>query len=217
MGCLTAPFKVLGCVGLIALLVIGWLYRDRVVREGRRLLGQVQTSGAPVASARGRPGARSLASARAKIDSLNGWRADSVVLTASEVASLMGSGLAPKFRAELDSLQVELLPDEVTVRARLRTRRLTSDLVGPLAAALGSTEPVAATGPLRVIGPRVGEWAVRSVRIRDFPLPGPAVSRLVSRALDDPRRQTVPWAVPPGIRAIRVRPTGATLYGAPRP
>jgi hypothetical protein len=217
MGCLTAPFKVLGCLGLIALLVIGWLYRDRVLREGRRLLGQVQTHDAPAGSARGRPGARSLASARAKIDSLNGWRADSVVLTASEVASLMGSGLAPKFRGELDSLQVELLPDEVTVRARLRTRRLAPELVGPLAAALGPTEPVAVTGPLRVTGPGIGEWAVRSVQIRDFPLPAPAVSRLVSRALDDPRRQTVPWTVPPGIRAIRVRPAGATLYGAPRP
>jgi hypothetical protein len=103
------------------------------------------------------------------------------------------------------------------VRARLRTRRLTSDLIGPLAKVLAPTEPVEATGPLRVTGPGTGEWAVRSVRIREFPLPRPAVSRLVSRALDDPRRETVPWTVPPGIRAIRVRPEGATLYGAPRP
>jgi hypothetical protein len=55
------------------------------------------------------------------------------------------------------------------------------------------------------------------VQIRDFPLPAPAVSRLVSRALEDPRRETVPWVVPPGVRAIRVRPGGATLYGAARP
>ena len=111
MGCFTAPFKVLGCLGLIALLVIGWLYRDRVVREGRQLLGRIEGSRATTAApaTRGRPGSRALASAEAKIDSLNGWHADSVVLTASEVASLMGSGLAPAFRKELDSLQVELL------------------------------------------------------------------------------------------------------------
>jgi len=219
MGCLTAPFKVLGCLGLVALLVVGWLYRDSVLREGRRLLGRVETSapGPAAAAPRGRPGGRSLASARAKIDSLNGWRADSIVLTPSEVASLMGSGLAPQFRKELDSLQVELLPGEITVRARLRTTQLTSDLIGPLASVLGPNEPVAATGPLRVTGPGTGEWAVRSVQIRDVPLPAPAVSRLVSRALDDPRRTTVPWTVPPGVRAIRVRPGGATLYGAPRP
>jgi hypothetical protein len=217
MGCLTAPFKLLGCLGLIVLLVVGWLYRDTVLREGRRLVGRFETATTPAASGRGRPGARSLASARVKIDSLNGWRADSIVLTPSEVASLMGTGLAPQFRKELDSLRVELLPGEVTVRARLRTARLAPDLVGPLAGALGPTEPVAATGPLRVTGPGRGEWEIRSVRIRDFPLPAAAVSRLVSQALDDPGRKSVPWTVPPGVRAIRVRPGGATLYGAPRP
>ena len=218
MGCLTAPFKVIGCLGLIALLVLGWIYRDRVMREGRRVYDRLQTPGAakpPAAMAR--PGARALTSAHAKIDSLNGWRADSVVLTASEVASLMGEGLAPKFRGELDSLRVELLPDEVLVRARLRTARLPKELVGPLAAALQPREPVAATGPLRVIGPGVGEWAVRSVEIRDIPVPASAVPRLVERAHDAPGRRTVPWTVPPGIRAIRIRPGGATLYGAPRP
>jgi hypothetical protein len=219
MGCLTAPFKVLGCLGLLALLVIGWLYRDRVVREGRQLLGRIETPetrASPVAT-RGRPGARALASAEAKIDSLNGWRADSVVLTPSELASLMGSGLSPAFRKELDSLQVELLDDEVSVRARLRTERLPRELVGPLAAVLQPHEPVEATGPLRVIAPGSGEWAVRSFQIRDFPVPASAVPRLVSRALGDSTRRTVPWRVPAGVRAVRIRPGGAILYGATRP
>ena len=219
MGCLTAPFKVVGCLGLIALLVVGWLYRDRVVREGRRLLERIEAprGGSPRAASAGRPGARALASARAKVDSLNGWRADSVVLSPAEVASLMGSGLSPKFRAELDSLQVELLAGEVRVHARLRTARLPRELVGPLAIALRPNEPVEATGPLRVTGPGAGEWAVRSFQIRDIPVPAAAVPRLISRALDEPGRETVPWTVPAGIRAIHVHPGGATLYGAPRP
>jgi hypothetical protein len=218
MGCLTAPFKVLGCLGLIALLVLGWVYRDRVVREGRRLLGRIEAPAGPAGASptRGRPGSRALASAEAKIDSLNGWHADSVVLTASEVASLMGSGLSPAFRKELDSLQVELLDDEVRVHARLRTARLPRELVGPLAAVLQPREPVEATGPLRVTGPGVGEWAVRSFQIRDFPVPASAVRTLVSRALGDSARTTVPWKVPAGVRAVRVRPAGVTLYGAPR-
>lgn len=220
MGCLTAPFKLLGCLGLLAALVVGWLYRDRVVREGRRLLGRIEVPAAPAVAAagsRGRPGARALASAEAKIDSLNGWGADSVVLTPSEVASLMGRGLSPEFRSELDSLQVELLDDEVKVRARLRTARLPKEVVGPFAAALRPNEPVEATGPLRVTGPGTGEWVVRSFQIREFPVPASAVKRLISRALNDPTREAVPWKVPAGVRAVRVRPGGATLYGAPRP
>ena len=219
IGCLTAPFKVLGCLGLIAVLLVGWLYRDRVLREGRRLLGQVQQDACrPERSASsGRPGVHALASAHAKIDSLNGWGADSVVLSSAEVASLMGQGLSPKFRQELDSLQVTLLDGEVDVRARLRTARLPKEVVGPLAFALRPTEPVEAIGPLRVTGPASGEWAVRSLRIRDVPIPTDAVKRLVARALDDPARRTVPWQVPEGVRAVRVRPGGVTVYGAPRP
>ena len=30
MGCLAAPFKLLGVIGLVAALAIGWLYRDRL-------------------------------------------------------------------------------------------------------------------------------------------------------------------------------------------
>jgi hypothetical protein len=220
MGCLTAPFRVLGCLGLLAALLVGWLYRDRVLREGRRVLGRIEThesSVATPASSRGRPGSHALAVAEAKIDSLNGWRADSVVLTPSEVASLMGQGLSPDFRKELDSLQVELLEGEVKVRARLRTARLPKEVVGPLAGALGPNERVEATGPLRVTGPGRGEWAVRSFAIRDIPVPAAAVKRLVSRALRDSARETVPWDVPAGVRAVRVRPSGAVLYGAPRP
>jgi hypothetical protein len=129
----------------------------------------------------------------------------------------MGSGLAPAFRKELDSLQVELLEDEVRVRARLRTARLPAELIGPLAVGLRSNEPVEATGPLRVTGAGEGEWVVRSFQIRDIPVPAPAIPRLVSRALGDPGRETVPWKVPAGVRGIRIRPGGATLYGAPRP
>lgn len=218
MGCLTAPFKALGCLVVLALLVIGWLYRDRVVREGRQLLDRVQSHSEPAApAARGRPGRRSLGTAEAKIDSLNGWRADSVVLTPSEVASLLGNGLSPDFRKELDSLQVELLDGEVKLGARLRTDRLPREVLGPLAAVLRPNEPVQATGPLRVTGPGTGEWVVRSFQIRDFPVPAPAVPKLVSRALGDSTRRTVPWKVPAGVRAVRLRPGAAILYGARRP
>ena len=215
MGCLTAPFKLLGCLGLVAALTIGWLYRDRLMTEARRVLGHSETT-APAGSI-GRPGRRALEAARAKVDSLSRQRADSVVLSASEIASLLGAGLDPELRKQLDSLQVRLGQQEVVLTARLKTSRLPSELVGPLAIALRPTEPVEAAGPLRVLGPGTGEWAVRSFRIRDIPIPGHLVPALVSRAMGDSSRRTIPLRLPEGIRDIRVAPEGATLYGASRP
>jgi hypothetical protein len=213
MGCLSAPFKLLGGLGLIVLLIVGWLYRDRLADELRRAFGS-GTSGESVTS--GRPGSRALLSARSKIDSLNGWRADSVILTPAEVASMIGVGLDPSVRSQLDSLEVQLLDGSIGVSALLSTARLPRELTGPLAVALRPKERIEAAGPLRVIEPRQAEWAVQSFRIRNFPIPRDAVPKLVSRALGDSSRSTVPIRIPAGIREIRIRPSGATLVGAPR-
>jgi hypothetical protein len=214
MGCLTAPFKLIGCLGLLLALALGWLYRDRLVREGRRLIGG--GDGVSAAEATGRPGIRALKSARAKVDSLDRARADSVVLTPAEVASLVGNGLDPVLRRELDSVRVRLLDGEIALLARLRTARLPQEAVGPLAIALGNTEPIEAAGPIRVVEPGRGEWMVRSFRIRDFPLPADLVPGLLARAMGRERRDAVPLGLPGSIAEIRVRPAGATLYGVPR-
>jgi hypothetical protein len=213
MGCLTAPFRLLGCLGLIVLLVLGYIYRDRLEREARQLIERIQGI---VPSSSGRPGTSSLESAKAKVDSLNGWRADSVVLSASEFASLVGNGMDRELRGRLDSLRVELLDGEIQVSARLRTETLPREIIGPLSGVLRPTEPVQAAGPVRVTHPGAGEWRVRSFRIGDFPVPDEMVPGLVGRALGDPRRQAVPVKMPEGVRDIRVRPGSATLYGATR-
>ncbi|HWN17845.1 MAG TPA: hypothetical protein VNO19_02910 [Gemmatimonadales bacterium] len=212
MGCLSAPFKLLGGLALIVALAIGWLYRDRLASELHRVLDWPAADEAP--SAAGRPGSRALASAQSKVDSLNGWGADSVVLSASEVASLIGAGLNPGLRRQLDSLRVELLDGSVAVNAKLATARLPRELTGPLALALREREPVQAAGPIRVVGPGKAEWEVRSFRIREFPIPRDAVPKLVARAFGDSTRRAVPVRLPSGIREIRIRPSGATLFGA---
>jgi hypothetical protein len=213
MGCLTAPFRLLGCLVLLVALGAAWLYRDRLEQEARQLIERVRGVGP---STEGRPGVSALESAEAKVDSLNGWRADSVVLTPAEFASLVGSGMDRQLRGQLDSIQVDLLEGEVRVRARLRTAALSPELIGPLAGALGATEPVDAAGPLRVTRPGAGEWRVRRFRIGDFPVPDEMVPRLVGQALGDPRRTSVPVKVPEGVREIRLRPGSAILYGASR-
>ena len=213
MGCLSLPFKLLGGVALVLALAVGWLYRDRLSAELGRLFDR---SSGEASIATGRPGATALSSAKSKVDSLNGWRADSVVLTASEVASLIGAGLHPALRRQLDSLQVELQEGEVVVKAKLATARLPRELTGPLALALREQEPVQAGGPIRVIGPGKAEWAVQSFRIRDFPIPRDAVPKLMAKAFGDSTR-SIPVRIPAGIKEIRVHPSGAILIGAPRP
>ncbi|HEY7612913.1 MAG TPA: hypothetical protein VH764_07955 [Gemmatimonadales bacterium] len=213
MGCLTAPFKLLGCLVLLVALAAAWFYRDRLEYEARQLIERVRGE---VPAPEGRPGVSALESANAKVDSLNGWRADSVVLTPSEFASLVGNGMDRQLRGQLDSLRIELLEGEVRVRARLRTAALSPDLIGPFAGALGATEPVDAAGPLRITRPGAGEWRVRTFRIGDFPVPDEMVPRLVGQALGDPDRTSVPVKVPEGVREIRVRPGSAILYGATR-
>jgi hypothetical protein len=214
IGCLTAPFRMLGCLVVILAVAGGWLYRDRLVREGKRLLSghEAVADSATI----GRPGRRALASARAKVESLNARKADSVVLSPPEVASLIGQGMDQELRKQLDSMRVRLLDGEIEVLARLRTARLPRELVGPLAMVIKETEPVAAAGPLRVTGPGEGRWVIRSFRIRDFPLPADAVPPLLARAFGDSTRRDVRVRIPQGVRTIRVRPTGATLYGASR-
>ena len=202
IGCLTAPFRALGCLVVVGALALGWLYRDQVVRTARGWLDRAEAPAA-VATSSGRSGARALASAKSKVDSLNGWGADSVVLTPSELASLVGDGMDAEVRRQLDSLRVDPLDGEIRIRARLRTGRLPSDVVGPLAIALRESEPIEAIGPIRVLRPTVGQWDVRSIRIRELPLPADLVPRVVGRVLGDPEQETVPLRVPPGVRAIR--------------
>jgi hypothetical protein len=213
MGCLSFPFKMLGGLAVLIVLGIGWLYRDRLSTEVGQLLNRTATEGP---TGVGRPGARALGSAKSKVDSLNGWRADSVVLTPSEVASLIGAGLNPSLRRQLDSLQVELQNGEIALSAKLATARLPRELMGPLAVALREREPVQAAGPIAVVGPGKAEWAVRSFRIRDFPVPRDVVPKLLAKAFGDTAQRGIPVRIPAGIREIRVRPSGATLLGVPR-
>ena len=215
MGCLSAPFKLLGGLALVVALAIGWLYRDRLSTELKRVLGGSDSTEAPTGA--GRPGSSALSSAQSKIDSLNGWRADSVVLTPSEVASLIGAGLNPSLRRQLDSLQVQLQEDEIEVNAKLATARLPRELTGPLSIALREREPVEAAGPIAVTAPGKAEWTVRSFRIREFPIPRDAVPKLMAKAFGDSGRRSITVRIPEGIREIRVRPSGATLFGTPRP
>jgi hypothetical protein len=208
MGCLLAPVRAFGCLVLLAALVGGWLYRDRIMT----LVGRATR---PTEAVEGRPTTRALTTARAKIDSLARGRADSVVLDAAQAASLISAGLDPTIRGQIDSLSVRLLDGEVEIGGQLSTARLPRELLGPLTVALRSREPVRAAGPIRVTGPARGEWTIQRMDVRGVPVPRDAVQELLTRALNRPNARTVPVRLPIGVRAMRIRPTGAVLIGAP--
>ena len=213
MGCLAAPIRALGCLVVLAALVAGWLYRDRLMEGIMHLAGR----GTPIASEAGRPGTRALAVAKARTDSVARHKADSVVLSPSEMASLIGDGLPPLVRGELDSLTVRLLPGQIEVGARLATGQIPRALLGPLALILPDHAAIHAAGPVNVVSPGHGQWEIERFTVGGLPLPiGPLRARL-SSVLGQGGHGGVPVTIPPGVREIFIRPAGAVLYGARKP
>jgi len=211
MGCLTAPFKLLFFVVFLLLIAAGWLYRDRLADIGRAAWGEA-TGKAPAVAVTGEPSAEGLASATRKIATLGAGRADSVVLTADEAASLFRDGLDRFAGALFDSMGVRLLDGRIAVSAVVRTGRLPADVLGPFASAVRDREPIRAEGSLRVVGPTQGEWDVQRMQFRDIPLPKDAIPRLLGRAMGDTVPRAVPVRLPRGVGDVQVRADGVTLY-----
>ena len=208
MGCLTLPFRVLGFLLLLLLLMAGWLYRDQLLEWGRRATGD-----RPPAVAVGTPSPAGLARARSALQRLQRGGTDSVVLDADASASLIAEALGPVVAGQLDSLRMRLSDGRLGVDASLRTARLPRELLGPLTIAVRSREPVSAAGAVRMTGPARAEWEIDRGSIRDIPLPREAMPRLLGRAFGDSARRALPLILPAGVQDLRIRPDGITLYG----
>jgi len=211
MGCLTAPFRLLGFLVLVAALALGWLYRDRLAAMGRAAWREAR--GVPAGeTVSGTPAATSLESARRKIAALAAGRADSVVLDASETASLLREGLDPYASTFFDSMHVRLAENSIGVSAVVRTDRLPANVLGPFARAIRPREPMSAEGPLTIPAPGRGSWEVRRMQFRNIPLPRDAVPKLLGRAVGDSTMRALPIRLPSAIRDARVRPGSVTLF-----
>ncbi len=211
MGCLTLPFRLLGLVLIVLVAAGAWVYRDEVLRFAHTQLGHD-----PARASSGAPGASALRRAQARVDSLERGRADSIVLGADEMASMLRAGLGSDVAAQLDSLRLTLGDGRIGVTALLRTARLPREVMGPLAVALKAREPIAAEGPLRVVQPGVGEWDIDRFRVRDIPLPREAIPKLLARAFGDSTRRGLAVHLPRAARAVRVRRDGVTFYAMDR-
>lgn len=217
-GCL----KVIGRLGCLAAILIvaglAYWFRDPLMHTASKYLGPHSTRLPPVSDTSvGAPTPGAVRAAAAKLASLGVTGGpDSVVLTPNEMASPIGGGIDWTVRKGFDSLRVELLDSSIAVNARLDTRVLPRDALGPAERVLSTYEPLRMAGPVTIAKPGVARWTVRELSLHGFPFPGPAVARLANlvAGADD---GSVPILVPPTVRRVAIHPTGVVCYRRARP
>lgn len=199
---------------LILLLAAGWLYRTELVRWGRGIVD-------PMSAARrvGHPSDAAYASAVAKVNSLVRDHADSVLLTADEMATLVARGAAFLPEAPLDSISVELGDRTIRLRTMVDGSKLPQRVLSYLPIRPEGWEEVIAEGTLTPAREGVAEWRLDRVMVRGLPVPSDLVARIVGKVTgrqDDGRLEV---GMPRGVTGFRVRPEGVAIYrnGAARP
>lgn len=211
-GCLMWPLRLAFALLVVLLLFAGWAYR----RELAGMWRFWRNGPAQEAPVTGTATAAGLARATDLVDSLNGWRADSIVLTAEELASLLQAGLGGAAARYLDSVEVTLGTDHVTVGAMLATEAIPGRALGPFKGLVRPRERVRVGGRLAVLGPESGALRVDAVSLRGIPFPTAMIGRFMSTSLGASDDGTVKFQVPQGIRDLKVRPSGVVLYGGGR-
>ena len=207
-------FRMIGLLVLLLLGAVAWWYREPILHAASRWLGPRRTALPPVAdTAVGAPTPRALTSGRSKLTELaRPGGPDSVVLTPNEMASLIGSGIDWTVRRGFDSLRVELLDGTFAVHARLETRVLPRDALGPFAGMLAEREPLRIAGPIAIARPGEARWTIRELSLRGFPFPAPAVKQMARQVAGAGADGAVPIAVDRAIADVVVHPTGVVLY-----
>lgn len=165
----------------------------------------------------GAPTPKALASTQHKVDRLNRSAGpDSVVLSANEVASLIGSSIDWSVRKSFDSLRVELLEGSIAVYCRLDTRTLPPGVLGPFAVMLDPQEPLRLAGPVRIERPGLARWRVQEIALRGVAFPAAMVTALARRVAGADSTGAVPLQVSPAFHSIAIHPAGVILYRASR-
>jgi len=205
----------LGC--LVLMLAAGsavWLYRAPIVRAASGWFGPHRTALPAVTdSAVGAPTPKALERTQTKIDRLKAPTGpDSVVLSANEIASMVGSGIDWSVRKSFDSLRVELFEGVLAVHCRLDTRAIPPDVLGPLAVMLNPMEPLRIAGPLRIERPGIARWTIKQLSLRGMAFPDVLVTQLAQRMAGADADGAVPLRVSPAFQDVAIHPTGVVLY-----
>ena len=218
-GCLKGLLKLAGLALLALALLAAWVFREPILRTASRWIGPHGTALPPVTdTAVGAPTPTAVASAQTKLASLaRSGGPDSVVLTPNEVASLIGGGVDWTVRKTFDSLRVELLNGAIAVHARLDTRRMPREALGPLAGVVRPQEPIRIAGPLTIARPGTARWAVRELSVRGIPVPDAVLKRIARDVAGADTGGAVKVQVNPAVADVAVSPVGLVCYRRRRP
>src|SRR5207249_5367377 len=113
----------LGCLAIVLVAALAaWWFREPILHSAARWFGPHSTKLPPVTdTAVGAPTPKALSSTQKKMDRLKQPSPpDSVVLSANEVAAMIGSGIDWSVRKSFDSLRVELRSEEHTSELQSR-------------------------------------------------------------------------------------------------
>ncbi len=218
-GCLRGLARLVLLALLLVLVAAAWWYRAPLKQTLERWAGRRDTVLPAVRDTNvGAPTPAALATAAGKLSAL-GRRdgPDSVILTPNEMASLIGMGIDWTVRKTFDSLRVELSEGSLAVHARLDTKLIPPDALGPLRGLLAAREPIRIAGPIAIARPGTARWTVREIALRGFPFPPPAVKALARQTAGADADGTVALAVDRAIAAVAVHATGVVLYRSSRP
>lgn len=207
-GCLSLPFRLLSLALTVALLYLAWLHRDDL----RRWVHRVTAEPAPAPGPEGADPATLARLARTRIDSIRRGRADSVVISGSELEALLAGEVAARSGGAVDEVSIRCGDGETTIGATLDAGRLPAGSLGPLTEWVNGRQPFEARGAigLRRIG--LGEWRLESLAVRGVPLPKALAVRLAGLLVPGDGG-SITFAVPEWVTGLRVTPAGAILYG----
>lgn len=213
-GCLRGIARLFVLALLLVGAVAAWWYRAPLGRAAGRLIGRKSTALPAVRDTNvGAPTPSALAAAEQKLrDLARPGGPDSVILSPNEMAALIGKGIDWSVRKTFDSLRVELLEGTLAVHARLDTKLIPEEALGPLRGLLAAREPIRIAGPIAILRPGIARWTVRELALRGFPFPPPAVTTLAKETAGADSEGGVAIAVDRAIADVAVHPGGVVLY-----
>lgn len=206
----------MGCAALVAAaLVAVWWFREPLLSAAGRVFGRREPLPSVADTAVGAPTPAATASGRAKVGSLRAPTPDapdSVILSANEMASLIGSGIDWTVRRTFDSLRVELLDGALAIHARLDTKALPPDALGPLAGFVGPREPIRLAGTIAIERPGTARFTVREISLRGIAFPAATVKSVARQMAGANADGAIPFTVDRGVADVAIHPTGVVLY-----